>query len=592
LVALATLVGLLATALSPGIASALSFAAKASVSPKIQYVGDSAGSTFTLKVKNTGTVQTIGAVSVSRPSAFWSMTACPTRPSGWTVVQTADSCTYRSAAGSAGNIARNHTATFSFTAATAPSVANRAGNWNVNVTTLDDFSNPSWVKEAGAMAPYLNVKAYSFEINSFGIADSAATVGDPCPPMAKHAPAGATGKVVVVCGTNHTNASQLLKQSYSRLNGDFIASRGSFASSTVGAGATDVVLGNWSNVTIADIGTNVWGRVGAFSGRTSPPTHTGGYTVDNVAPIANDDPDYSVDEDGALLILGDGVKGNDTDANGDPMTVVQDTGPAHAASFNLDSSGQFSYTPNANFHGTDTFTYHVNDGALDSNIATVTITVNSVNDPPSAVNDSGASYTINEDNPLSVTAPGVLGNDTDVDLDSLTASLVAGPSHAQSFSLGSNGSVSYTPVDNFHGTDTFTYKANDGTADSNIATATITVTSVNDAPVAVDDSFTVVYGTPLSFDAAHGLATDVTDVDGDTLTYEIVSQPTGWAPPSGFSLNTTTGAFSYAVAAGTTSDSFTWRAFDGTNYSNTVTMTITVDAGGGGGGGGGCLKVC
>ena len=86
---------------------------------------------------------------------------------------------------------------------------------------------------------------------------------------------------------------------------------------------------------------------------------------------------------------------------------------------------------------------------------------------------------------------GVLANDSDPDLDPLTAVLVAGPSHAASFTLNADGSFSYTPLANFNGTDSFTYRANDGSAFSNIATVTITVNAVNDAPTRTAASATL-----------------------------------------------------------------------------------------------------
>src|SRR5436190_14118478 len=105
----------------------------------------------------------------------------------------------------------------------------------------------------------------------------------------------------------------------------------------------------------------------------------------------------------------------------------------------------------------------------DSNIATVSITVEAVNDAPVAVNDS---YNTAEDTSVTFAAPGVLVNDTDVDSASLTAILVSGPANG-TLGFNADGSVTYTPNANFNGSDSFTYKANDGTADSNVATVTI-----------------------------------------------------------------------------------------------------------------------
>ncbi len=141
------------------------------------------------------------------------------------------------------------------------------------------------------------------------------------------------------------------------------------------------------------------------------------------------------------------------------------------------------YTPDANYYGTDSFTYKANDGADDSNAATVAITVNPVNDVPIVTDDV---YSTN----LLVAAAGILANDSDVDGDPLSAILVDGPSHG-SLTLAADGSFIYTPDANYFGTDSFTYKANDGSADSNVATVAITVNAINDAPVAVDDSYRV-----------------------------------------------------------------------------------------------------
>src|SRR5204863_350204 len=130
----------------------------------------------------------------------------------------------------------------------------------------------------------------------------------------------------------------------------------------------------------------------------------------------------------------------------------------------LNPNGSFTFTPTLNFNGPATFTYKANDGTADSNTATVTLTVTPVNDAPVAATNS---YSTNEDTALTITAPGVLGNDTDVDGNPLTAVLVSGPSPAQgTLTLNANGSFTFTPALNFNGPTTFTYKANDGTADS------------------------------------------------------------------------------------------------------------------------------
>ena len=197
----------------------------------------------------------------------------------------------------------------------------------------------------------------------------------------------------------------------------------------------------------------------------------------NDAPEATDDTFdgiLAVAEDDALN--GD-VLDNDSDVDGDLLSAILVDGPRNGQ-LALNADGSFTYTPDENFNGSDSFTYKANDGALDSNIATVNITVNPVNDAPVAVGDA---YSVDEDNTLNILSDGVLGNDSDIDLDPLSAVLVDGPDYGI-LSLNADGSFTYTPDENFNGSDSFTYKANDGNADSNVATVNINVNAVADEP--------------------------------------------------------------------------------------------------------------
>src|SRR4029453_13434296 len=141
-----------------------------------------------------------------------------------------------------------------------------------------------------------------------------------------------------------------------------------------------------------------------------------------------------------------GVLGNSTDAGGDALTVALVNPPA-SGSVTLNADGSFVYTPNANFHGTEGFSYVVRDGPGKRKAAGVTIEVTAVNDLPAAVNDS---FHTSEDVPLTVAAPGVLQNDTDADGDTMTAALVGGTANG-SVSLAADGSFDYTPSANFNG---------------------------------------------------------------------------------------------------------------------------------------------
>src|SRR5207249_998314 len=125
------------------------------------------------------------------------------------------------------------------------------------------------------------------------------------------------------------------------------------------------------------------------------------------------------------------------------------------------------------------FTFKANDGTLDSNVATVTIAVAAVNDAPVANNDA---VTTAEDTAVTIA---VLGNDTDIDGDTLTVTGVSAPQHGSATSHP-DGTITYTPAANYNGADTFTYTISDGHGGTAAATVSLTITAVDDAPVASD----------------------------------------------------------------------------------------------------------
>jgi VCBS repeat-containing protein len=287
----------------------------------------------------------------------------------------------------------------------------------------------------------------------------------------------------------------------------------------------------------------------------------------NDAPTAASDA-YSTGEDTALTVDAPGVLANDNDPDGDRLHTVVGSAPSHGT-LTLDADGSFTYTPAADYNGTDAFTYRANDGTLDSNQVTVTITITATNDGPTAADDA---YTTAEDTALTVATPGVLANDTDSDDDTLSAVPGSGPSHG-TLTLDADGSFIYTPAADYHGSDSFTYRASDGDLTSGLATVTITVRAVNDTPTAAADAYTTAEDTALTVTAPGVLANDG-DPDGDPLSAAVASGPSHGS----LTLNAN-GSFTFTPAANFNgSDSFTYRASDGTLTSNLATVTLTVTA--------------
>ena len=186
-------------------------------------------------------------------------------------------------------------------------------------------------------------------------------------------------------------------------------------------------------------------------------------------PIAVNDT-FTTNENSILTVAGTGVLQNAIDPNGLPLSAVLQTEPTHG-SLDLNADGSFTYTPNTNYSGPDSFTYRVNDGRGLGNIATVSLNVLFVNLPPTAQNDV---YTTTGGQVLTVPPPGILGNDSDPQGLPLAAVLV-NPTLDGSLSFQTNGGFSYTANPGFSGADTFTYRASNGTNSSNLATVTINV---------------------------------------------------------------------------------------------------------------------
>ncbi len=290
----------------------------------------------------------------------------------------------------------------------------------------------------------------------------------------------------------------------------------------------------------------------------------------NRAPVAHSDTAAT----SAATPITIAVRSNDTDADGDSLTV---TGVSQGAqgSVVIDAiTGNPVYAPNSWFSGNDSFTYTISDGNGGSATASVTVTVQAApagNQPPVAVADSisvaeGSTATV-----LVGGSPSLLANDTDPDGDPLVAVLVTGPVHG-TLALNANGTFGYTHNGSETTSDSFTYRASDGQAMGNIVTVSITVTPVNDAPVAVADQLMVATDIPLSISFATLLANDM-DADGVNLTITSVH-----APVNG-SLASQAGGVLFTPAAGYEGPArFLYTVSDEHGATSTATVNLSVGA--------------
>jgi len=189
---------------------------------------------------------------------------------------------------------------------------------------------------------------------------------------------------------------------------------------------------------------------------------------------------------------------------------------------------------------------------------------------PVAVNDA---YGGSEDSTVTInTTLGVLANDTDRDEDPLTAVRFSDPAHG-TLTLNSDGSLSYVPDANYHGADSFTYKAFDNQLYSEAATVTLSIASVNDAPIAVDDNYAVSAGSRLVVSAADGLLAndiDADNTDGDPANDDVLMVVSMTPPAHGTLTPASGGAFTYTPTPGYYgADSLTYWVHDGETYSAT-----------------------
>jgi hypothetical protein len=242
-----------------------------------------------------------------------------------------------------------------------------------------------------------------------------------------------------------------------------------------------------------------------------------------------------------------------SDPDGDSLSYTIVSGPSHGTLSGAGASR--TYTPDAGYTGADSFTFRVNDGQLDSNVATFSLTVTPVNRAPVARDSS-------VETPKNVPV-GTPLDASDPDGDALSVSIVDGPTHG--VLSGTGIARTYTPERGYQGPDNFTFRVSDGKADSNLAKVSITV--VDRAPVCRDVSLVTDQDTPVDGQP------DCTDPDGDALTYRIAGQG------SLGSASVVSAVLHYVPNAGVSGrDLFTYTAHDGALSSNIANANVTINA--------------
>ena len=301
------------------------------------------------------------------------------------------------------------------------------------------------------------------------------------------------------------------------------------------------------------------GTAGGGVDTSAPQSFTITVVAVNDAPVAISD-GYEIAEDTTLVVAAPGVLGNDTDVEGDALTAILVAGPAHGA-LALTAHGSITYTPAKDYFGGDGFTYRANDGALDSALASVTIEITPVNDSPVGVSDA---YVVQPGRALTVAAPGVLANDTDVDGDVLHVTGVVAPEHG-TLSLEADGSFVYTPAAGFTGDDGFRYTVADGAGGEATADVALDVRT-NAPPVASPASSSTPEDTVLM-----GAVTG-TDPDGDLLHFSLAGGPAHgtlvFGEDGGFTYTPTHDFFG--------ADGFSFTVSDGTATSAPASVALAV----------------
>ncbi|ODN42141.1 cadherin-like domain-containing protein [Piscirickettsia litoralis] len=286
--------------------------------------------------------------------------------------------------------------------------------------------------------------------------------------------------------------------------------------------------------------------------------------VVNTDPVAVDD-SLDLAEDSAFTFNVADILANDTDADGNPLTLTgisQD--PSHGE-LTDNGDGTWTFTPAENYNGPDSFTYTVSDGNGGFSTATVSLTIDPVNDDPVVIDgtESGS-----EDRPLVFDVSDLI---SDIDGDDVFIDSFEQPANGVLTLDGTE--FTFTPNENWNGDTSFEYTVSDGQGGTDTGSVDISLAAVNDAPVGVDDDLSLSEDNALTFNAADILANDI-DVDLDTLEITGISVE----PDHGELIDNGDGTWTFTPAENYNGDdAFTYTVSDGQGGFSTATVSLTID---------------
>ena len=608
-----TLPGAIVVALVAGLAlAALAEAAKpprppsglagaASVSPTVQFLNDTLGSTFTFTVRNSGTVG-IGAVEIARPSSAWTATACPKGPSGWSPQLTPTGCRYKSLLGGADNIGVGSSSSqFELVSTTTGGSQDRTGTWMVTISAADSLDDATQNAVAVAEGTGLATTAYSFEILDVVVGTGTPGSACPAPAAGDHDAVRGASVTLLVCGRNRSTGADALIARRSTIGGTFLAAPGTFGAATVPANSPKTILARWTSATVAATrasGHSLTLKVASGTSRTAPPTRlddscpvpgewcvlNGGYKIANRNPIANDDATFLFLTDERTPFITPSVLDNDSDPDGDALTVVSLDSSATLGLVASNGDGKFTYDPNGRFDSLndgdlayDSFRYSVGDGFGGGASARVTITiVGRSGHAPVAVDDEAFTT---EDDPVTID---VLANDTDAEGNPLSITIVTPPTGGGSAVIVGS-SIVFDPGQDFQDlafmewrSATFEYQVGDPVDGTDTGFVRVTIAGKNDAPIPVDDAVTTTEDDVLLIDV---LAND-SDPDASDTLIVLSCDVTGLVGELALTRPVLTydprGRFDHLAPGETATDTFLYQVEDGQGALAIATVTITV----------------